>query len=65
MALFPCGKGVLIHLLVDADGIPLAVCSAPANEDERRYVDKLIETVSVKTRKAGRPSKNVRRLAVE
>ncbi|MGX9727598.1 MAG: hypothetical protein ACTFAK_09855 [Candidatus Electronema sp. VV] len=30
------GKGVLIHLLVDADGMPLSACSAPANKDERK-----------------------------
>jgi transposase len=78
MALFPCGKGggagvahgyegkgVLIHLLVDAEGMPLSACSAPANEDERKHVGKLIETVAVKTGKAGRPRKNVRRLAAD
>ena len=78
MALFPCGKGggpgvahgykgkgVLIHLLVDAEGMPLSACSAPANEDERKHVGKLLETVSVKTGKAGRPRKNVRRLAAD
>ncbi len=78
MALFPCGKGrlagiahvykvkcILIHLLADADGMHLADCSAPANKDERKYVGKLIATVSVKTGKAGRPRKNVRRLAAD
>ena len=75
MVLFPCGKGggagvahgykgkgVLIHLLVDAEGMPLSACSAPANEDERKHVGKLIETVAGK---AGRPRKNVKRLAAD
>jgi transposase len=59
------GKGVLIHLLVDAEGMPLSACSAPANEDERKHVGKLLEAVAVKTGKAGRPRKNVRRLAAD
>ncbi len=58
------GKGVLIHLPADADGMTLEACSAPANEDERKHVGKLIETVAVKTGKAGRPRKNLRRLAI-
>ena len=66
MALFPCGKGggagvaygykgkgVLIHLLVDADGMPLSACSAPANEDERKHAGTLIETVAVKKNRKG------------
>ncbi len=50
-------------LCTDADGMPIAACSAQANEDERKYVGKLIEMVAVKTGKAGRPCKNVRNLA--
>ncbi|HET8685264.1 MAG TPA: hypothetical protein VFM18_01220 [Methanosarcina sp.] len=46
------GKGVLIHLFVDAEGMPLSAYSAPANEDERKYVGKLLEAVAVKTGKA-------------
>ncbi len=65
MTLLPCGKGglagvaygykgkgILIYLLTDADGMPLAACSAPANEDERKHVGRLIETVFVQTGKA-------------
>ncbi len=59
------GKGVLIHLLVDAEGMPLSACSALANEDERKHVGKLLEAIVVKTGKAGRPRKNVRRLAAD
>ncbi len=32
------GKGVLIHLPADADGMPPAAYSAPADEDERKHV---------------------------
>jgi len=55
----------LIHLLVDAQGMPLSAFSAPANEDERKYVGELLETVEVKTGKAGRPRKKVKRLAAD
>ncbi len=54
-----------VHLFTDAYGMPLAACSAPANEDERKHIDRLIETFSVKTGKAGRPRKNMRRLAAD
>ena len=47
------GKGILIHLLVDADGMPLSACSAPANEDESKHVGPLLEMVAVKTGKPG------------
>ena len=59
------GKGVLIHLLVDAQGMPLSAFSAPADEDERRHVEELLEAVEVKTGKARRPRKKVRRLAAD
>jgi transposase len=36
------GKGVLIHLLVEASGKPIAVSSTPANGDERKEVEKLL-----------------------
>ena len=59
------GKGVLIHLLADAEGMPLSACSAPANEDERKHAGRLLDMVAVKTGKAGRPRKNERRLAAD
>lgn len=59
------GKGVLIHLPVDAQGMPLSAFSAPANEDERKHVEELLETVEVKTGKAGRPRKKIRRPAAD
>lgn len=44
------GKGVLIHLLVDSEGMPLSVVTTAANEDERKQVGP--EKIEVKT---GRP----------
>jgi transposase len=59
------GKGVLIHLLVDAEGMPLAAYSAPANEDERKHVATLLEMIAVKTGKPGRPPRKLRRIAAD
>jgi len=53
----------LIHLLVDAEGMPVSAVSTPANGDERKQVAHLIETVEVKTGKPGRPPKTIKRIA--
>ena len=55
----------MIHLLADAQGMPLSAFSAPANEDEKKHVEELLETVGVSTGKAGRPRKKVKRLAAD
>lgn len=39
------GKGVTIHSLVDANGSPLAVATTPANIDERKLVEPLLDIV--------------------
>lgn len=41
------GKGVLIHLLVDYNGEPLAINSTAANGDERKQVIPLLHQASV------------------
>jgi transposase len=41
------GKGVLLHLLVDHHGLPLAITSTPANGDERRQVLPLLKQSKV------------------
>ncbi|HSN23335.1 MAG TPA: hypothetical protein VLS45_04070 [Methylomicrobium sp.] len=48
------GKGVLMHLLADAEGMPLSAYSATADEDERKHAGPLLEMVAVKTGKPGR-----------
>ena len=52
----------MIHLLVDAEGMPVSAVSTPANGDERKQVAHLIETVEVKTGKPGRPPKTIKRI---
>ncbi len=57
------GKGVLLHLLVDAEGMPMSAVLTPANGDERKQVELLLETVEVKTGKPGRPPKKIKKIA--
>lgn len=59
------GKGILIHLLVDENGMPLAALTSPANESERDMVEPLLNQVHVKTKKSGRPPKKVKKLAAD
>lgn len=56
-------KGILIHLLVDAEGLPISAVSTPANGDERKQVEHLVETVKVKMGKPGRPPKKIKRIS--
>ncbi|MCP4118908.1 MAG: IS5 family transposase [Desulfobacteraceae bacterium] len=57
------GKGVLIHLPVDSEGMPLSAVTTAANEDERKQVGPLPEKIEVKTGKPGRPPKKPKRIA--
>jgi transposase len=52
-----------MHLPVDAEGMPISAVSTPANGDERKRVEHLVETVEVKTEKPGRPPKKIKRTA--
>ena len=57
------GKGVLIHLPVDAEGMPLSAVTTAANGDERKQVETLPERIEVRTGNPGRPPKKPKRLA--
>jgi transposase len=59
------GKGIRLHSLTDAEGMPLAVCTTPANGDERAQVMPLLDAVTVKTGKRGRPRKRPKVLAAD
>ena len=51
------GKGILIHSLTDAAGMPLAMCTTPDNGDERAQVIPLLDNLHVRTgRRAARAS---------
>jgi IS5 family transposase len=59
------GKGILIHSLTDATGMPLSTCTTPANGDERAQVIPLLDTLHVRTGKQGRPRKRLKVLAAD
>ena len=48
------GKGVLIHLISGAEGMPLPACSTPADADERKQVQSLPDGIEIKTGRPGR-----------
>ena len=41
------GKGILIHMLVDEEGMPLSVGTTPANGDQPAQINTLLEPVKV------------------
>ena len=51
------GKGILIHSLTDAAGMPLSTRTTPANGDERAQVLPLLDGLHIRTGKRGRPRK--------
>ena len=59
------GKGILIHTLTDAAGMPVAHCTTPANGDERAQVLPLLDAISVRTGRPGRPRKRFKVLATD
>ncbi|MDQ3828316.1 MAG: transposase [Candidatus Tectomicrobia bacterium] len=59
------GKGILIHSLTDAGGMPLAACITPANGNERAQVMPLLDAVTINTGKHGRPRKRPKILAAD
>jgi transposase len=59
------GKGLLIHSLTDAAGMPLSTRTTPANGDERAQVIPLLDTLNIRTGNRGRPRKRVKVLAAD
>jgi transposase len=59
------GKGILIHSLTDAAGMPLANRTTPAKGDERAQVLPLLDAVCLRTGKPGRPRKRPGVLATD
>jgi IS5 family transposase len=56
---------MLIHRLTEAGGLPRAVCTTPANGNERAQVMPLVDAVTITTGKRGRPRKRPRVLAAD
>jgi len=59
------GKGILIHTLTDAAGMPLANRTTPANGNERAQVMPLLDAVRLQTGKRGRPRKRPKVIATD
>jgi transposase len=59
------GKGILIHSLTDAAGMPLANGMTPANGNEQAQVVPLLDAVRLRTGKLGRPRKRPKVLATD
>src|ERR671923_1161639 len=59
------GKGILIHSLTDATGMPLSTRTTPANGDERAQVMPLLDSLQIRTGKRGRPRKRLKVLAMD
>ncbi|CDN16511.1 hypothetical protein RintRC_6985 [Richelia intracellularis] len=59
------GKGIFIHTLTEASGMPLSNPTTPANGSETYQVIPLVDSVNVKTNKRGRPRKRLKVLAAD
>jgi IS5 family transposase len=59
------GKGILIHSLMDATGMPLSVRTTPAKGDERAQVLPLLDALHVRTGQRGRPRKRFKVLVAD
>jgi transposase len=59
------GKGILIHTLTEAAGMPLANRTTPANGNERAQVMPLLDAVRLRTGKRGRPRKRPKVIATD
>jgi IS5 family transposase len=59
------GKGLLIHSLTDATGMPWSARTTPANGDERAQVLPLLDALHVRTGQRGRPRKRLKVLAAD
>lgn len=57
------GKGVLIHSVVDAKGMPLVVEVTGARASERAQVLPMLDSLKVRTGKPGRPRSRPKQLA--
>ncbi len=57
------GKGILIHSITDANGMPLVASTTPANGDERQQVLPMLAQIRLATGKPGNPKRRPKTLA--
>ena len=59
------GKGILIHSITEANGMPLVAITTAANGDERQQVLPMLAKIRVATRKRGNPKRRPKILAAD
>ena len=59
------GKGVLIHSITDANGMPVVTITTPANGDERQQVLPMLAQIRLATLKRGNPKRRPKTLAAD
>lgn len=59
------GKGILIHSITDANGMPLVAITTPAGGDERQQVLPMLARIQLATGKRGNPKRRPRVLAAD
>jgi transposase len=59
------GKGILIHSITDANGMPVVAITTPANSDERQQVLPMLNQIRVATGKRGNPKRRPKTLAAD
>ena len=57
------GKGILIHSITDANGMPIVAITTPANGDERQQVLPMLAQIRLATSKPGNPKRRPKTLA--
>ncbi|WP_158260560.1 transposase [Chlorogloea sp. CCALA 695] len=59
------GKGVLIHSITDANGMPVVTITTPANGDQRQQVFPMLAQIRLATLKRGNPKRRPKTLAAD
>lgn len=59
------GKGILIHSITDANGMPVVAVTTPANGDERQQVLPMLAQIRLATGKPGNPKRRPQTLAAD
>lgn len=59
------GKGILIHSITDANGMPVVTITTPANGDERQQVLPMLAKIRLATGKRGNPKRRPKTLAAD
>lgn len=59
------GKGILIHSMTDANGMPVVAITTPANGDERQQVLTMLAQIKLATLKRGNPKRRPKTLAAD